>query len=249
MYLKTLRYATCAAFVVFAPACSVTVPWSHEPVGNEVNIAFMLKDNLVLLSSTTIDGRAGRFVFGSAAPQTLLDSKFAQTLGSGAHSLQLNGHESLRLEAAALDLHGVADAIIGADAWGANAVTIDYHAGLLTYQKYGIHPDLMTVFTYADAPMINVVVDGRTIPVIVDTDSPDTLILRSAGTSGAGRRSAHVQVAGTDFGNVDINYANVTAPRIGNRLLSRFLVSIDYGRREVGLWRDPRIGLPVAGSR
>jgi hypothetical protein len=87
--------------------------------------------------------------------------------------------------------------------------------------------------------MINVTVDGRTIPVVVDTTSPDTLTLRSAGTT-AGRRSAHVQIAGTDFGNVDVQYADVTAPRVGNRLLSRFLVSIDYGRRMVGLWRDPR---------
>jgi len=90
--------------------------------------------------------------------------------------------------------------------------------------------------------MINVIVDGRTIPVVVDTASPDTLTLRSAGTT-AGRRSAHVQIAGTDFGNVDVDYADVATPRIGNRLLSRFLISIDYGRRRIGLWRDPRTRL------
>ena len=93
----------------------------------------------------------------------------------------------------------------------------------------------------ADAPMIKVIVDGRAIPVVVDTASPDTLTLRSAGTT-AGRRNAHVQVGGTDFGDVDVDYADVAVPRIGNRLLSRFLVSIDYGRRQVGLWRDPRNG-------
>jgi len=48
-------------------------------------------------------------------------------------------------------------------------------------------------------------------------------------------------IAGTDFGNVDVKFANVAQPRIGNRLLSKFLISIDYGKREVGLWRDPRI--------
>ena len=132
------------------------------------------------------------------------------------------------------------EAIIGADAWRSNAITIDYRAGLVTLQKYGIRTDMMTVFTYTNAPMINVIVDGRTIPVAVDTASPDTLTLRSAATT-PGRRSAHVQIAGSDFGNIDVQYADVATPRIGNRLLSHFLVSIDYGRRVVGLWRDPRI--------
>jgi hypothetical protein len=50
-----------------------------------------------------------------------------------------------------------------------------------------------------------------------------------------------VSIAGTDFGPTDVRYANVAHPRVGNRLLSRFLVSIDYGKRIVGLWRDPRI--------
>ena len=100
----------------------------------------------------------------------------------------------------------------------------------------------MTVFNYADAPMINVMVDGRRIPAIVDTASPDTLVLPRAG-SPAERRKARVQIAGTDFGDVDVQFADVIAPRVGNRLLSRFLISIDYGRRLVGLWRDPRTAL------
>ncbi|HEY6843703.1 MAG TPA: hypothetical protein VI391_06000, partial [Thermoanaerobaculia bacterium] len=212
--MKTLARATCAAALLFA-SCSLRLPWSNEPVGDEVNVAFIIKNNLLFLPSVTSDGRAGRFILGSANPQTVIDSKFAQS----AHALQLNARQTLPLSAISEDLHGVADAIIGADAWQRNAITIDYHAGLVTLQKYGIKTDMMTVFTYADAPMINVVVDGRTIPVIVDTASPDTLTLRSAGTT-PGRRTAHVQIAGTDFGNVDVDYADVAAPRIGNRLLS-----------------------------
>ncbi|HJT16766.1 MAG TPA: hypothetical protein VJ853_05240 [Thermoanaerobaculia bacterium] len=235
--MKTLARATCAAALVFA-SCSLRLPWSNEPIGDEVNVVFIIKNNLLFLPSITLDGHAGRFILGSANPQTVVDSKFAQS----AHSLQLNQRQSVTISPVADDLHGVADAIIGADAWGKNAITIDYHAGLLTLQKYGIKPDMMTVFTYSDAPMINVIVDGRTIPVAVDTASPDTLTLRSAGTT-PGRRNAHVQIAGTDFGNVDVDYADVTTPRIGNRLLSRFLVTIDYGRRVVGLWRDPRTAL------
>jgi hypothetical protein len=88
--------------------------------------------------------------------------------------------------------------------------------------------------------MINVVVDGRTMPAILDTASPDTLTLPRGGAP-AERRRARVQIAGTDFGEIDIHLAEVSAPRIGNRLLSKFLVSIDYGRHQAGLWRDPRI--------
>ena len=53
---------------------------------------------------------------------------------------------------------------------------------------------------------------------------------------------AHVKIA-ADFGDVEVLAADVTAARVGNRLLSRFLVSIDYGKHQVGLWRDPRIAL------
>jgi hypothetical protein len=89
-------------------------------------------------------------------------------------------------------------------------------------------------------PAINITVDGREISAVVDTTSPDTLVLPG---SALGRGTVSVSIAGTDFGPTDVQFANVSQARIGNRLLSRFLVTIDYGRRVVGLWRDPRIPL------
>ena len=240
MYFKTLRHATCAAVVLFAAACSLRLPWSNEPIGQEINLAFVLKNNLVFLPAATVDHRPGRFLFGSADARTVLDPKFAAA--ATAHSLEFNERESVRLAPEIADLHGVGDGIIGADVWGGHAVSIDYHAGLLTYQKQGIFPADMTLYSYTDAPMINVIVDGRRTGAIVDTASPDTLVLPRGGAP-AGRRSARVQIADIDFGTVDVLLADVSAPRIGNRLLSRFLVSIDYGRRQVGLWRDPRTAL------
>jgi hypothetical protein len=224
--------------LLFAVACSSALPWHDEPIGKEVNVAFMVKNNLLYLASATVDGHQGRFLFGSAEPRTILDTKFAQS-NSTAHSLQLTARETLRFAPVFADLRGVGDGIVGADVWGGHAVTINYRAGLLTFQKEGIHPELMNVYQYADAPMINVIIDGRSTPVIVDTASPDTLILPRLGATGD-RRAARVQIAGTDFGSVEVRLADVYAPRVGNRLLSRFLVSIDYGRRLVGLWRDPR---------
>ena len=117
--------------------------------------AELVRDNLLYLRSATVDGRPGRFLFGSANPQSVLDAHFAQAVGARPfHSLQLNERESLRFTPAVLDLRGVADAIIGADVWGAHAVTIDYRAGLLTFQREGIHPDLMNVYTFRDAENI-----------------------------------------------------------------------------------------------
>jgi hypothetical protein len=218
----------------------MSLPWKDEPIGQEINVAFVLHNNLLFLPSATIDGRPGRFLFGSAEKQTVIDPKFAQSVP--AHSLQLNKRESLHVTPLIFDLRGVGDGIVGADVWGGHVVTIDYRAGLLTYQKEGMYPADMVVYNYADTPMINVVVDGHQTSAIVDTTSPDTLVL-PRGSAPAGRRAARVQIAGTDFGSVDVRLADVASPHVGNRLLSRFLISIDYGRRQVGLWRDPRTAL------
>jgi hypothetical protein len=239
MYSKFSRHATCAVALLIA-ACSA-LPWRNEPVGEEVNVAFVMKNNLLYVSSAAIDGLQGRFLIGSSAPRTILDNHFAQTLDrTNSNTLQLNQRQSLRMVPLFADLHGIADAIIGADVWGNHAVTLDYRAGLLTFQRDGIHPDGMRLFHYGDEPMIDVVVDGRTIQAIVDTTSPDTLVLPRLGGPG-GRRTVRVQIAGSEFGSVDVGLGDVSAARLGNRLLSRFLVTIDYGKHEVGLWRDPRM--------
>lgn len=240
MYSKFSCHATCALLLLFAAACSSVLPWRNEPIGGEVNITFVIRNNLLFLNGASVDGRPGRFLIGSSQPRTIVDPKFVPD--GGPHSLQLNQRESLRFAPVVADLHGLADAIVGTDVWGNHAITIDYRAGVLTFQREGIHSELMVVYKYAEDPTINVAVDGRLVSAIVDTTSPDTLILpRTAAASE--RRTAHIQIADTDFGNIDIRTADVATPRVGNRLLSRFLVSIDYGRHQVGLWRDPRIAL------
>lgn len=234
-----------ATAAIFATACSSILPWSREPVGAEVNLAFLLDDNLVRLQTVRIDNRPGAFLLGSAAPQTVLDPSFAATERP---ALQISEARTLRVAPASLDLRGVADGIIGADAWDRRAITIDYHKGLVTWQRAGIHPDGMTLFNFQAEPTILVNVDGVDVAAIVDTTSPDTLTLPSPDTH---RTTANVRIAGTDFGSVDIGHADVTQARIGNRLLARFLVTIDYGKRVVGLWPDPRTridaSLPAPG--
>jgi hypothetical protein len=240
MYFKRLLIATCALAVC---AGCISLPWRNQPVGNEVNLAFVVENNLLVLTSATIQGRPGRFVVGSALPRTIIDATFAQSLRPARRlALKIGEKQSLSFTPMIADLRGVSDAILGADVWGSHAVTIDYHAGLLTYQKEGIHPESMQLYRFTGEPKINVDVDGRKFSAIVDLASPDTLVLPRGGET-AHRTNARLRIGGVDFGMVDLAIGDVTTPRVGNRVLSKFLVTIDYGKREVGLWRDPRTSL------
>jgi len=225
------------ALTLLSLSCARLLPWSNEPVGSEINLAFTLEQNLIRLTTVRIDGSPGRFILGTAAPRTIVDSRFPLRRFFG-HAIQISEKESLRIEPAAADLKGVADAIIGVEPWRRRAITIDYRVGLVSYQKEGIKSGGMFLYEFPNEPMIKVVVDGREIAAIVDTTSPDTLVL----PGGDGRGTARIRIADADFGTIDVQYADVARARVGNRLLSRFLVTIDYGRKVVGLWRDPRVG-------
>jgi hypothetical protein len=223
------------ALVVFA-ACGTALPWNDAPPPDEVNLSFTVHNNLLFLPSATINGHAGRFFFGSATPRTVLDPR--SVAHSSTYALTMGERASLPFTPLFMDLHGSGDALIGADVFGGRAVTIDYRAGLLTYQKAGIHTEYMTLFRFNAEPAVDIAVDGKRMSAIVDTASPDTLTLPAAKES---RGHAHVLVGTSDLGTVDVHYAAVERPRLGNRLLSKFLIAIDYRNRVVGLWRDPRI--------
>ncbi|MFZ2491389.1 MAG: hypothetical protein WA208_07875, partial [Thermoanaerobaculia bacterium] len=166
------------AVALFLTGCASMVPWAREPVGDEVNLVFSIEKNLLYLPSLAVDGREGRFLFASAAPRSVLDPAFGTALRT--HSIQLSEKQALRFSPLRTDLEGVADGIIGADVWGNHAVTLDYRAGLLTYQKAGIHSGYMSLYPFDGAPSVTVDVDGREIVAVIDTASPDTLILPAA---------------------------------------------------------------------
>jgi hypothetical protein len=228
--------ATLAMLAMLALSCSRYIPWKDEPIRPEINLAFTLERNLIEFESLEIDGRRGRFLLGTALPRSVLDPRFAGP-ARRENVLQFSDKETVRIDPIAQDLGGVADGIIGSEAFRKVALTIDYRAGLVTVQKQGIARAYMTVFRFPAEPMIVVGIDGRETAAIVDTSSPDTLILPGESRRG----TANVAIAGTEFGTIDVRYAPVAHPRIGNRLLSKFLVTIDYRQRVVGLWRDPRI--------
>lgn len=221
--------------------CGSTVPWAGQNPAAEINLAFTTRNNLLFLPTVSINGTRGQFFFGTATPRTIIDTPFANKLAAGSYRLRLNNRETLNITPLALPLSGVGDALIGADVWSKFAVSIDYRTGLLTFQKDGIHADYMTLFRFEGEPAIVVNIDGQDVPAVVDTALPDTMML-PRGASPSSRAQAHLVIAGHDVGTVDVGRGDVNRARIGNRLLSKFLVSIDYGRQQVGLWRDPRIG-------
>jgi hypothetical protein len=227
---------TAATMLILCAACR-SLPWADEVPRTEVNLSFQLVGNLIFLPSALVDGQEGRFILATAAPRTIVDPRFPLAPAKR-NMLVISEKESLHFTPQRLDLGGVADALIGADVWGNKAVSIDYVSGLVTYQKEGIYPEGMSLYEFTGEPMITALVDGRKIGVVVDTTSPDTLTLPRPT---AGRGTANVVIGLSDFGATDVAYANVTRARVGNRLLSRFLVTIDYGKGVVGLWRDPRV--------
>lgn len=242
MLSKKWTGATVVALLVsslMTAGCSRLLPWRDEPVATEVNLAFTLEQNLVTFESVTINDRPGRFLLGSAAPQTILDTNWG---GRGRQIMQIGEKESFTLAPATMNLRGVADGIIGVEPWRNRSISIDYRSGLVTFQKFPIQSELMTIFRFNAEPTISVTVNGEVVAATVDTTSPDTLTLPSSSTS---RGTASLSIAGTDFGTLDIGYAPVQKARVGNRLLSKFLVTIDYGQKIVGLWRDPRIPLTL----
>lgn len=222
--------------------CRSLLPWGREPKTPEANLAFVLEQNLIRLPSVEINGRSGRYFLATAHARTAMDPSFQGSLQARRVRMNLSEKRSLPLTPVPIDLRGTADAFIGAEPWSHHAITVDYRVGLVTYQEQGIYPDYMVLYPFAAEPAITVLVNGRSIPAVVDTALPDSLVL-PRGTSPPGRTTARVEIAGSVFPSIDVALDDVTRARVGNRLLSRFLVTIDYGRRQVGLWRDPRIPL------
>ncbi len=240
MLSKSIPVAITALSLILFSSCASKLPWSHEEPGNEVNLALTIENNLLFLSTTLVNHHRGRMFFGSAEPRSVIDPLFAEDLGASVYQLQLNDRETLPFSPVVLDLKGVGDVMIGADVFGGRTVTIDYRSGLLTLQKDGIHSAYMTLFQFDAAPAIFGEIDGRNTRLIVDTALPDSIVL-PRGSAAPRRRIAHVVIAGLDFGDIDIALGDVSSPRVGNRVLSKFLLSIDYGHGQIGLWRDPRI--------
>lgn len=233
---------------MLAAFLSCTFPWSAERQ-NEVNLVFGWKSNQIMLEAE-VDGRVGQFIVGSAQPRTVLDRHFpgAQT---GPARLVLGRRLAVSISPVVEDLGGMAAGILGADAWGEFTLVIDYARQLVMISRDRAASMNGPLYAFDGPPSIPIRLNGTERRAILDTALSDTLVLPRS--QGEGRTTTRVQVAEHDLGMVDIGFAETEQIRIGNRLLSKFLIKIDYRNQAIALWRDPRSGAsshvqPVGGA-
>lgn len=216
---------------------SCTLPWAGE-TRNEINLVFTWRNNQMILEAS-VDGRNGEFIVGSAQPQTLLDPRFATR--TERVRLVLGERFSTLVTPVVGDLGGIADGILGADAWRDSTLMIDYPRQLVIVSSQPAEVMDKTLHSFAGPPSIPITVNGKREVAIIDLALPDTLVLPITGQAIPGQRTrVALQIEHHDLGMVDAGFAQSSTIRIGNRLLSRFLVQIDYRRGVVSLWRDPR---------
>lgn len=204
-------------------------PWLRET--EELNLVVRFDRNVPTVEGV-VAGRAMRFVVGLGQTASVIDP--ASIESADPLVVTLGGRRSLRLQPAALPLQGMADGILGSDAWREKIVTLDYEKRLLSIRTKATDMQDSVRFTYNDIPTISVTIDGRTVPAIVDTAIPDTLLIPA---SGPVRRERHQIAIGPDRFLEDVRLGGVTEARVGSRILSRYLVTADDRHRTVSLWR------------
>ena len=212
-----------------AVAACANWPWLKET--EELNLVVHFDRNVPTVEGV-VAGKPMRFVIGLGQSASVIDPQSDPT--SGPVVVTLGGRRSLRIQPAVLPLRGVADGILGADAWRKKVVTIDYDKRLLSIRPTATDMRDSLRFTYSTVPAISVAVDGRPVRAIVDTAIPDTLLLPASGTV---RRERHEISIGRDRFFEDVRVGGVSEARVGNRLLSRYLVTADDRHRTVSLWR------------
>jgi hypothetical protein len=234
----------------FAAALLLVATWSCSSLGRgdgtTTIIAWTLERNLVLVDAT-VGGRRGSFIVGTANERTILDPAFeGATAHRGRVGVNLGDRYSATVDPLRSELGGIADGILGGDVWRGRSLGIDYQRGLLVL---GERLDPITEgvrFRFRGIPRIRVHIDGVESIAVVDSSSPDTLLLPASRFGAEGRRTVALRIGATPFDRVDARVAPVDEVRVGNRILAHFLVTVDYPRGEVSLWRHGRAPTPSA---
>ncbi|HVT04563.1 MAG TPA: hypothetical protein VHL58_14450 [Thermoanaerobaculia bacterium] len=229
MLSKESRAATRALIVlILLSGCSYRPPWQNER-RNEVNVAFSLEKNVVMISAA-IEGKQRHLIVATGTPRSVLNGAGRPT----ATPVTFGGKTSITVTPDRLNLAGIADGILGADAWEGTALTLDYDKKLLTIDLHQQARSDARPFPFHELPTLPITVDGQSYDAVIDTSSPDTLLIPWR----VKKRAEGIVTVGSDsWGRVDYQLAKVSAPRIGNRLLSKYLVTIDYRTRQTYLWK------------
>ena len=235
--LRTLASGFAILVAPLAMSCS-----SMEPRLPEHNIGVFLQSNLPCVRGE-VNGHHATLVIASALPRTALHSSLR---GDRAGTRILLGKTLLTyVRATSLDIAEIpADGLLGADAFRGKIATLDYFRGLLIVSDWPKARLDITPWRFAGGPpRVPVRINGRATWAIVDSALPDTAIIPGdylETTAPGNRATVAMEVAGIRFETLDVAVAPIVAPRLGSRVLARFVVTIDYAHETVGLWPDPR---------
>lgn len=222
----------CLVFLTLAGGCRTS---------RESNLGFHLDRNQPVVTSIRVEGQTGRFVVASALPRTVVSSRFAsEHLLDPLSPIELVISETRRVvvDPNILDLGDDIDALIGIDVIGP-VFSIDYRRGTVsTSQRADLFTPDMIRYEFSDLPSLPVRIDGIEERAIVDTSLPDTLVIPLTMFEGAtpGRSTATVEIGGVQLIDLDVLFADVTDLRLGNRILARFLLTVDTRVSRIGLW-------------
>ncbi|MDX1584642.1 MAG: hypothetical protein R3338_13680 [Thermoanaerobaculia bacterium] len=222
-----------AILALLAVSCSI------GPIDGELNLAFTIDRNQLLLDGVRIGGDPGRFVAATAFDQTLLDTSWAsrRSLSAGRSTVVVMSEKTTdRVDISLIDLSGEIDALIGRDLLGPVTI-IDYQNQLITRRNHVPEPLSTKPFRWKGKPAHPIVMNGKRTIGIIDTAIPDTIVVPKGLMEGRSceRCSADVEIAGVHFGDLPVTPADIDRIRIGNRVLRHFLVTIDYPRRTASL--------------
>lgn len=222
------------------PLTGSCVP-SIEPRIPEHNVGLFLRSNLACVRAE-VNGLDSTLVVASALQRTAITSSLR---GDRAGTRILLSNTLLtRVRSTGLDIAEIpADGLLGADAFRGKTATLDYFRGLLIVSDWPKVRTEVTPWSFAGGPpRVPVQINGRATWAIVDTALPDTAIMPEefVGPYSGERATVSMEVGGIRFENLDVAVVPVVAPRIGNRVLARFVVTIDYAHEMIGLWPDPR---------
>lgn len=200
------------------------------------HVAFQLRDNLLVLPAT-VGGTPGEFILGTAQSHSTLDPRFpVDSARSGRVPVLLGSRLRLETSVERISMSSVADGILGSGTFANRTIGIDFRRGLITLSIERVPAEGAAKTRFEGIPAVPISLDGTPFRGIIDTTNPDTILLPESAFGPAGRRLVSLRIGSFDIGTIDARVGPVGDIRIGNRILEKFFVSIDYDRGEISLW-------------
>ncbi|MHB0969664.1 MAG: hypothetical protein ACYC7A_07685 [Thermoanaerobaculia bacterium] len=228
--MTCIRPFALGALLLSAISCG-SLPWTKQTAKTTLVFDFLRGQPVV---TAGMGGVEGQFVVGSAHPHTLVHEP-----GSGG-VVSLGPRTTVTIEPRVAPLQTGADGILAMDVWRqTGTLALDYARGVVTLGGNASFGDASSE-RFESVPSVSLLVDRVPMRAVVDTSYPGGLVLPVSASTSLDSSSAVIELNGIRT-EVPVQRAEVPGPRIGNALLRRYLVMIDFRKRLVALWPDARL--------